>query len=290
VPLVLPDATRLAVSVGVDFDAQSVWMGSFDLRSPAYLSRGEFGAEVGVPRVLHALRQHAITTTWCVPTHTLQTFPRACEDILADGHEIAAHGVYHERVGQLAADEERRLLELQLDQHVALLGRRPAGYRSPAWDFSEATLSLLQEYDFVWDSSLMGRDFEVYRPRPVTRRDNETGNRFGPEANLLEIPVSWALDDFPPLEHLPRSVGLGDTETVLSRWRDTFEFAYQRVPGGVFTLAVHPQTVGRAHVMLMFERFLEEIASHEGIWFATLSQIAASYVDPAPADGRSPGS
>ncbi len=94
---------------------------------------------------------------------------------------------------------------LQLAEHERLLGRRPQGYRSPAWDFSDATLGLLEEHGFVWDSSLMGRDFEVYRPRPVVTVDRERGNSFGPPSPIVEIPVSWYLDDFPFLEHLPRA-------------------------------------------------------------------------------------
>ena len=58
---------------------------------------------------------------------------------------------------------------LQVAEHERLsaAGR---GYRSPAWDFSDATLGLLEEFGFLWDSSLMGRDFEVYRPRPGHHR------------------------------------------------------------------------------------------------------------------------
>jgi hypothetical protein len=41
---------------------------------------------------------------------------------------------------------------------------RPRGFRSPAWDFSEATLGLLEEFGYEWDSSLMGREFEPYHP------------------------------------------------------------------------------------------------------------------------------
>ena len=75
----LPAGKRLAVSIGADFDAHCLWMGTFGLTSPSYLSRGEFGAEVGVPRLLAAVRR----STTCAPrgacpSHTLQTFPRQC--------------------------------------------------------------------------------------------------------------------------------------------------------------------------------------------------------------------
>jgi hypothetical protein len=195
VALQLPEGTRLAVSISADFDAHCVWMGTFGLSSPGYLARGEFGAEVGVPRLLALFARHDLRTTWCIPSHSLQTFPRQSRAIVAAGHEVAAHGCYHEPIPKLEPDEERRLMLLQLAEHERLLGRRPQGYRSPAWDFSDATLGLLEELGFVWDSSLMGRDFEVYRPRPVATVDREQGNSFGPPSPIIEIPVSWYLDE-----------------------------------------------------------------------------------------------
>jgi peptidoglycan/xylan/chitin deacetylase (PgdA/CDA1 family) len=278
-PLRLPPGKTLAVSIGTDFDAHSVWMGSFNSTSQSHLSRGEFGAVVGVPRLLELFADRGVRTTWCTPTHTLQTFPEQCAAIVDSGHEIAAHGVYHEPVHRMEPAEERRLLELQIKQHERILGTRPRGYRSPAWDITDQTLDLLDEFGFDWDSSLMGRDFEPYHPRTVIRIDPENGNEFGPPSRLLEIPVSWYLDDFPALENLPRSVGMQSTEVVLRRWTDQFTFAYERCPGGVFALTVHPQTIARAHHFLMFERFLDQVAGQPGVWFATLSEITDCWSD-----------
>jgi peptidoglycan-N-acetylglucosamine deacetylase len=277
--LQLPEGKRLAVAITSDLDAQAVWMGTFGIATPSFLSRGDFGAEVGVPRVLGALDRFGVPATWCIPTHSMRTFPGALDQILDAGHEVAAHGVYHEAVHQLEPDEERRLMELQLATHEAMVGRRPRGYRSPSWNFSELTLSLIEEQGFDWDSSLMGRDFELYRPRHTLSMSLEDGNAFGDESSILEVPVSWYLDDFPVLENLPRNPGMADTAGVLRRWIDLFDFAYERVPGGVFTLTVHPQTIARGHHLLMFERFLEHVAAREGAWFATISDIVDRWSD-----------
>lgn len=275
----LPDGVRLAVSVGADFDAQSLWMGTFRSESPSLMSRGEFGAEVGVPRLLSTFRARGIRTTFFIPTHTMQTFPAAVESIVTDGHEIAAHGVYHEYVPKLEEDEERRLIELQIRLHEEHVGRRPVGYRSPAFDHSTSTMHLLEEYEFAWDSSLMGRDFEVYRPKFIESFDRERGNAFGRETSLLEFPVSWYLDDFPDLENHAASPSMQDTDVVLRRWIDSFDFAYERCSDGVVSLAVHPQTIGRAQNLLMLERFLDHVQSHEGVLFAPLSQLAGCWVE-----------
>jgi peptidoglycan/xylan/chitin deacetylase (PgdA/CDA1 family) len=279
-PLQLPAGKRLAISLSPDFDAHSVWIGTFRSTSQSNLSRGEFGAEVGTPRLLDAFTRFGITTTWCIPTHTMQTFPEAVASVVDHGHEIAAHGVYHEFVPKLDLDEERRLVELQVRLHEQLIGRRPRGYRSPALDVTKNTLAVLQEFGFDWDSSLMGRDFTPYHPRMVTTIDLEGGNSFGEPSPLLEFPVSWGLDDFPELELLKGNATQQSNDTVLQRWKDAFDFAYERCPGGMMTWTLHPQTIGRAQNLLMLERFIEHVVGHDGIWFPTISQAADAWLEP----------
>jgi peptidoglycan/xylan/chitin deacetylase (PgdA/CDA1 family) len=275
----LPAGKRLAVNISVDFDAQCAFNGHMPVLSPGILSRGEFDVEVGTPRLLALFDRFGIPTTWCTPGHTLVTFPGSIEAILGRGHEVAAHGAYHEFLPSLEEGEERRLMELQLAQHEKVVGRRPRGYRSPAWDFSPHTLGLLEEYGFEWDSSLMGRDFEPYRPRPVVAH-RERANDFGPPSSLLELPVSWHMDDFPALDHVPGMLaGLMSTDGVLSRWRDTFDYAYEEVPGGVVILTVHGLVSGRAHAIKLLQRYIEHVSRHDDVWFATLSDIYDRWSD-----------
>lgn len=278
-PVVMPEGKRLALCLSPDFDAQSLWMSTFRSQSQLLMSRGEFGAQVGTPRLLSLYREFGITTTWCVPTHTMLTFPDALERIMADGHEIAAHGVYHEYVPKLERDDERRLLEMQVEQHQSIVGRRPRGYRSPALDVTDSTLELLVEFGFEWDSSLMGRDFEPYHPKMVQVFDPLRGNSFGPPSPILEIPVSWFLDDFPELESFKGSPMMQSNDAVLARWIDSFDFAYEHCPGGVMTWTLHPQTIGRAHNQVMLRRFLAHVTARDGIWFPTLSEVFDACVE-----------
>jgi hypothetical protein len=72
---------------------------------------------------------------------------------------------------------------------------------------------------------------------------------------------------------------MGATDTLFARWKDQFDFAYQRVPGGVFALTVHPQTIGRAHAFMMFEQFVEYVVGHDGVWVTAISDIADTWYD-----------
>ena len=97
-PLNLPAGKRLAVNIGVDFDAQCAFSGHLEKLSPAILSRGDFDVEVGTPRLLRLFAKYEIPTTWCTPGHTMITFPDSIKAVIDQGHEIAAHGAYHESV------------------------------------------------------------------------------------------------------------------------------------------------------------------------------------------------
>jgi len=276
-PLKLPPGKRLAVNFGTDFDAHSAWLGSFNRRTPGYLSRGQFDAEVGVPRLLVLYKKYGVKTTFFTPGHTMATYPGQVEKIIDAGHEIGAHGFYHENITLLEPDEEHRVMEAAIRQHEKYVGKRPLGFRSPAWDFSDNTYEVLKKWDFKYDSSLMGRDFQPYLPRPV-HIDLENGDTFGTPWDIVEFPVSWYLDDFPHLEFIPGIIhGPFGIDQLVNIWTTQFDYAYENEPGGVFCLTVHPGTIGRAHHLVAFEKFVRHVTGHDGVWVAPLAEIYSTW-------------
>lgn len=279
----LPEGKTVAVALGFDLDAMCIWDGSFHKWTPAFQSRGEFGAEVAVPRLLRLLEEHQIRATWCIPGHSADTFPEACADVIEHGHEIAHHGYMHENPTEVDRDREREVLEKGIASLEALTGQRPRGYRSPYWDFSPNTLELLEELGFDWDSSLMGNDFHPYRPRRAHQEAytqhgaHQVGNgpsTFGEPSRVLEIPVSWFLDDFPAQEYVTGiQEGMTAITQIEDRWRSIFDYAATREAGGVYALTTHPQTIGRAHMIQMLERLLTHFTEN-GAAFMTLSEVA----------------
>lgn len=107
----LPEGKRVAVNIGVDFDAHSVWMGMYDQYSPAYMARGEFGAEVAAPRLLKLLDKYNIKTSWCIPGHTVDTFPEISQSVVDHGHEIVHHGYAHENITPQGSNNYRSTLQ-----------------------------------------------------------------------------------------------------------------------------------------------------------------------------------
>ena len=92
----LPEGKKIAVNFSFDFDSSSVWMESFKKESEVYMSRGEYGAVVGVPRILDLLDKFNFKATFFIPGHTIDTYPEICKEIVARGHEVGHHGYVHE--------------------------------------------------------------------------------------------------------------------------------------------------------------------------------------------------
>ena len=272
---------RATVCLTFDFDAISLWIGPLGATSPSMISRGEFGP-VGVERILKLLDREGIPATFFVPGHTADTYPESVRAIVAAGHEVGHHGYLHENPVSLASrEEERAILERGLAALERVTGTRPVGYRSPAWDNSPHTIGLLLEYGFRYESSLMGHDFLPYwcRVGDVIRPDGPY--EFGTSVDLVELPVSWILDDFPHFEYLRVgnrvSPGLSAPSKVEEIWRDEFGFMYREIAGGTFTLTMHPQVIGRGHRMLLLERLIAHFKSHEGVRFTTLATAAEEF-------------
>jgi hypothetical protein len=97
------------VALTFDYDAYSVWIGTFAAKSPSMISRGEFGPQ-GVRRILQLLGQYRIRGTFFVPGHTALAFPRTVVDIAAAGHEIGHHGWIHENPANTTPDQERWIM------------------------------------------------------------------------------------------------------------------------------------------------------------------------------------
>lgn len=184
--LKLPEGKKIAVNLGTDFDAQSLWMGRFNKPSPSFMSRGEYGAEVGVPRLLGLYDKFDVKTTWFTPGHMVDTFPEACEAVAEKGHEFGHHGYFHENPTLIDAGTEAELVERAFDTFDRRLGVRPTGYRSPYWDYSDNTLDVVEKYGFKYDSSLMGRDLVAYRPQRWAV-DWENGNKVGKPATCSKF-------------------------------------------------------------------------------------------------------
>jgi len=279
---------RSIVCLTFDFDAMSGWIAR-GMTSPGPISRGEFGPQVGVPRILALLARKGIPSSWYIPGHTLETYREACQRVAEAGHEIGHHGWTHRPPGSLTAQEEEAELVRGNAAIARLTGRPARGYRSPSWDLSPRSVDLLVKHGFVYDSSMMADDYTPYRVRRGDVITLEKPAVLGVETRLIEMPVSWTLDDYPHFEFLrtPTSVlpGNMNARSVLQNWLDDFQYLAQNLDWGVITYTFHPFVIGRGHRMMVLEQLIDTVADRGGV-FMTLENAAAEYLKRSSA---SPG-
>jgi peptidoglycan/xylan/chitin deacetylase (PgdA/CDA1 family) len=265
------------VCLTFDFDAVSIWVSTFKHTTASPVSRGEFGARVGIYRILDLLSRKGVMATFFVPGHTAANFPEPVHRILQERHEIAVHGYCHETPVGLSREEEFDLLERSIAKLRSTLGEGfyPVGYRSPAWDLSPHSIEFLERLGFRYDSSMMADDFRPYHPRRGDHLDHERFVR-GPETRLIEFPVAWELDDYPYFHFMSKPInqGLRSTAEVLSIWREEFDYCHSEVADGVFTLTIHPEICGRGPRVQMLSQLIDHMRGHGGVRFSTLADEA----------------
>ena len=277
----MSELPRLTVALTFDHDSISDGVRRGD--SPVKMSHAEFGVRVGAPRILELLAARGIPSTWFVPGHTLMTFPESTAAILAGGHELACHGWFHEDFATVGRDDERAIVERCAAAVEHVTGARPKGWRAPYWSLGASSLELITAAGFAYDSSLMADDYRLYRVRSGDRHSVAEGSRFGPESALVEVPISWALDDWPHFEPSASGDrdGLSAPSKVLEIWTEELRYAHGHAPGGLLTITMHPECIGRGHRMAMLERFIDAAAALEGVAFDRLDRYVERWAASA---------
>ncbi|WP_119419976.1 polysaccharide deacetylase family protein [Desertibaculum subflavum] len=266
---------RHIVCLSFDFDALSLPIARGTV-TPTAMSRGEFGT-VAAPRLVDLLGAHGIRGSWFVPGHTLETFPEICRAIHQAGHEIGHHGWRHIAPASLDRAGEEAELTRANEAIRKLTGRFARGYRSPAWDLSPHTVELLLAHGFDYDSSMMGHDYLPYFAREGDQYPADQPAVLGRPTNLLEMPISWSLDDYPHFEFqiFKRGVlpGLQTADGVLRNWSDDFDYLTEILDWGILTYTFHPFVIGRGHRMKMLDRLIRHLKAR-GAVFLTMEEAA----------------
>ncbi len=261
-------AEKMPVMLTFDLDAETLWLAR-DANSadkPIWLSQGRYGPREGLPRILALLKEHDIRATFFIPGLVVERYPRQVETIVADGHEVSHHSYSHRWLEGMSEADERQEMERGTAAIEKATGRTPVGYRSPAGEFSEHTLRLLVEYGFLYSSNLYDAD------SPYLLEYN------GQPTQIVEIPFAWALDDAPFFLYSNRLPGrvMAAPSAVLETWVREFD-GLVRESRRTFTLAMHPQVIGRPSRMWVLGELIRHIEAAGGARFARCGEVADEF-------------
>jgi peptidoglycan/xylan/chitin deacetylase (PgdA/CDA1 family) len=178
------------------------------------------------------------------------------------------HGWIHEHLPSVNdAAAEQDMLTRAIDTLTRALGRKPAGYRAPSWQFSQFTMGQIKAAGFLYDSSLMASD-DAYE---ILLDGKPTG--------VIELPIERIVDDFPYFGSAANG-GMPNPGEVEKVFQSEFDVAYDE--GGLFILTMHPHITGHRSRVAALETLILHMKSKPGVWFATHEQIA-QYLKTQPA-------
>ncbi len=258
-PETWPNGARVAVLFSFDVDNDTITIARNEVPSIGAMSQGEYGARVGLRRVVDLMDRHEIPASFFIPAVSLILAPEMVDVIQASGrHEFGVHGWIHELNTALDAETERELVRRALGYLEQATGTRPVGYRAPSWNFSPNTLSIIRGLGFLYDSSLMSDD----RPYELMADGEPTG--------IVELPVEWILDDAQLMN--PRGNNYTPPRDLLQVYIDEFDKAYEE--GTMFLLTTHPHIIGHRSRIIILEELIAHIQAQGNVWFATHRQVA----------------
>jgi peptidoglycan/xylan/chitin deacetylase (PgdA/CDA1 family) len=259
-PPTWPNGARVAVGLSFDVDNATATL-SQGVLDYEVLSRGEYGAVDGLPRILRLLDKHQVPASFFIPAVSAALHPQMIKDIQASGrHEIGVHGWIHERLPLLNDErEEQRLLTQSIELLTQMTGKKPVGYRAPSWQFSFWTMQQIKDAGFLYDSSLMASD-DAYE---LVLDGTPTG--------VIELPIERILDDAPYF-----GGGANGSNPSLEAVYDVFEseFDVARQERGLYLLTMHPHIMGHRSRVRLLDELIDHMKSEGQVWFATHEQIA----------------
>jgi peptidoglycan/xylan/chitin deacetylase (PgdA/CDA1 family) len=253
-PPAWPNGARVAVGLSFDVDNATAELATGNLISEV-ISRGEYGAIDGVPRILRLLDKYQLPASFFIPAVSHLLHP-----------EIGVHGWIHEHLPSVNdAAAEQDMLTRAIETLTKALGKRPVGYRAPSWQFSQYTMKQVKDAGFLYDSSLMASDdaYEILLDKQPT--------------GVVELPIERIVDDFPYFGGSANG-GMPSPDAVEAVFQSEFDVAYEE--GGLYILTMHPHITGHRSRIAGLEKLIVHMKSKPGVWFATHEQIAR-YVQSA---------
>lgn len=279
--------SRLAVSLAVNYEEGSEYSvpngdahqetltewGAYPfpdgVRNLAMESMYEYGARVGVWRVLEALDRNSVKATFFACARAFELNEEVARATVGLGHEVCSHGWRWEEVFRLSEDEERRHMHWAIESFTRTCGKRPVGWYCRYGPSVNTRKLLVEEGGFLYDSDSYADDvpYEV-----------QVGQRshlvipYAPDTNDIQL---WLADPVAPADQF------------FGYLKDSFDTLYRESERGprVMSVGLHCRIIGRPGRIAALDRFIQYARRFDGVCFPTREEIARSWVRMKAGDG-----
>lgn len=275
-----PNGARLAVSIVLNYEEGSErsfangdpdqetateW-GAYpypsDIPNLAMESMYEYGARVGVWRVLDVAEHYDVPLTVFACAQAFELNPSVAEYIRSSKHEICSHGYRWEETFRLSADDEAAHIDLAVESFQRTVGRRPVGWYCRYGPSVHTRELLTREGGFLYDSDSYADDTPYFVPCLGENR--------------LVVPYSPDVNDF----RFWQASGPSSTAEFSEYLQDSFDQLYlesAQTPR-ILSLGLHPRIIGRPGRVRALREFIDYVRHHDEVWFATREDIARAWM------------
>ena len=265
-----PGDTRLAISISMQFEAGGQPPKGTDSpfpkvdfpasvpSDPATNTWFAYGYREGIPRMLDLWDRHGVKVTSHMIGEAAKRHPELAREIVARGHEAAAHGPQWRSQYAMTREEEKQFIAEGVRMVEEVTGQRPTGYNANWLRRGPHTLSLLQELGFLYHiddlsrdepfvEQVNGKDFAVV---PYTLRNNDIllieGRNYSPDQFLGQIKRDF--------DELYREAG--------TRRR-------------MMSISAHDRISGSPQMVSVWDEFIRYVKARPGVAFMRKDEIAS---------------
>ncbi|MDE3100922.1 MAG: polysaccharide deacetylase family protein [Chloroflexota bacterium] len=262
-PLRWPNGARIAVWVVPNIESfaldEPIAGGTGTVPDVPAWSVREYGARIGVFRIMDVLRRHGVRGTVALNADVCGAYPEVVAATLDLGWELMGHGVTNTRRLSAVADEAVVVRET-FERIERATGTRPVGWLSPGLQETWDTLDHLAASGARYVADWTVDDQPIWLSAGGTR--------------LVGVPYTFELNDKPAYERMGRTPD--EFAATIRRQFDVL-YAESATSGRVMAIALHPYLSGYPHRIGAIDDALGYVRSHDGVWLATGREIADAF-------------
>jgi len=225
--------------------------------------RRDYGNRVGFWRMADIMARLNVPGTVALNSMVCDYNPQVVERCLELGWELMGHAETNSRaLNEYGSKEEEQAgIRRALDRIEKFCGKRPTGWLGPhrqeSWDSFEMLADEGIKYTFDWDSD----------DQPIIMK---TGGR-----TMVSMPYGIGISDLQAFQNQGAA-----PDTFRQMICDAFDVLYDEAKdsGRVVAISLHPFIIGRPGWIKSFERGLEYICSHAGVWRTTGAQVTEAFL------------
>lgn len=218
----------------------------------------EYGARVGIFRILDALDHFGITPSVALGAAAAWRYPELVDELLRRDACFLAHGVYATRriTSRMSEAEEHALIAESRAALRVATGTEPQGWCGQDFSESTRTPALLAEAGFSYTTDWASDD----RPFLLGPYHGRSLVALPPQPEWNDLECMWLRRVLPQV------------------WADNIAEGCRVLHeegGAVFNLTLHPWIAGQAHRIRYLRDALSRVLGQADIWRATTDAVAA---------------